>query len=332
MRKLLAFILVAACLYAGYWFVGARTVSGAMESWFEDRQTDGWVAEYADLSTRGFPSRFDTTLTDVTLADPATGLAYSAPFLQIFALSYQPNHIITVWPSEQSLASPLDTANITSEDMRASFKFQSGTSLAVETVNFEAKGLSVQTSTGTTAIGALQLAVRDKPTAVNTYDFYATSKEVTLDASLRRLLDPADLLPNKLGDMTVDMTASFDAPWDRFAIEDKRPQPQQIGIKLIDASWGDITLKATGDLDIAADGTPAGDVTVKVENWQKLLGLAESAGVLPGRMRPLAESMLGAVAGLSGNPNTIDAPLTFKNGYFSLGPLPLGRAPKIQLR
>jgi len=332
MRKLLAIVIIAALAYSGYWFVGARTAQNALTTWFGDRQQDGWVAEYSDLKTRGYPSRFDTTITDLELADPQTGVAYTAPFLQVFALSYQPNHLIMVWPPEHQLATPDGAMKIASDDMRASLKFKPSTALELENSNFESKALKLATAQGETQIDAVQAAIRATPAQVNTYDFYVKSQGVTLPDSLRSWLDPAGLLPADLQDMTIDATARFDRPWDRLAIEDSRPQPRALKIKLLDAGWGDITLKATGDLDISPDGTPTGEISVKAENWQQILGLAETAGLLPGRARPLAESMLGAVAGLSGNPNTIDANLTFKNGYFSLGPLPLGRAPKLILR
>jgi hypothetical protein len=93
------------------------------KAWFADRSAQGWVADYDTIETRGFPSRFDTTINTLELADPRTGWAWSAPFFQVFALSYKPNHIIAVWPNEQTIATPLARANITAEDMRASAVF-----------------------------------------------------------------------------------------------------------------------------------------------------------------------------------------------------------------
>ena len=88
MKKLLVLIVTLAALWAGYWFVGAAGVKAGFAVWFDARQSEGWQAEYSDLSVKGFPNRFDTTLTDPALADPATGLAWSAPFVQLFALHH----------------------------------------------------------------------------------------------------------------------------------------------------------------------------------------------------------------------------------------------------
>jgi len=42
--------------------------------------------------------------------------------------------------------------------------------------------------------------------------------------------------------------------------------------------------------------------------------------------------MLEALAGLSGQPENIDATLNFSNGRIFLGPIPLGPAPSLRLR
>ena len=120
MRKLLWLVLIAAFAWSAYWFIGARTSERAMIGWLEDRRAEGWQVEYSDLSLRGYPNRFDTTLTDLVLTDPETGVSWRAPFFQIFALSYQPKHLIAVWPNEQTIATPYQTISITSEKMSAS--------------------------------------------------------------------------------------------------------------------------------------------------------------------------------------------------------------------
>ena len=62
-----------------------------------------------------------------------------------------------------------------------------------------------------------------------------------------------------------------------------------------------------------------------------MLTLAVSSGVVPSELQRTLESGLGLLARLSGNPDTLDAPLSFKNKVISLGPVPIGRAPKIRI-
>jgi hypothetical protein len=73
-------------------------MESALPGWLDARAAEGWIAEYESDAHRGFPNRFDTTITGLDLADPETGVAWSAPFFQILSLSYQPNHVIAVFP------------------------------------------------------------------------------------------------------------------------------------------------------------------------------------------------------------------------------------------
>ena len=106
MRNLIILIIAACMLWGGYWFAGSRAVQSGLTGWFSDQQRNGWIVEYSALKTRGFPNRFDTTITDLTLVDPRSGVAWLLPNFQIFALSYKPNHIIAVWPERQSIKLP----------------------------------------------------------------------------------------------------------------------------------------------------------------------------------------------------------------------------------
>ena len=101
MRLLLAVIVIAALGWSAYWVIGQRGLEQGLADWFEARRAEGWVAETSDLRVRGFPNRFDTGFSDLLLADPETGLAWEAPYFQLSALSYRPNHVIAVWPEEQ---------------------------------------------------------------------------------------------------------------------------------------------------------------------------------------------------------------------------------------
>ena len=85
---------MASALWGGYWFIGSAGFEKGLAAWFDERRSAGWVADYSDIKTRGFPNRFDTTISDLELADTRAGLAWSAPFFQIFTLSYRPNHIV----------------------------------------------------------------------------------------------------------------------------------------------------------------------------------------------------------------------------------------------
>jgi len=333
MRKIAVLVFTAAFLWGGYWFIGSRAVENGLATWLSDRQNDGWVAEYSKLNTIGFPSRFDTLITDLELADPRTGVAWSTQRLEIFALSYRPNHIIVSLPESQTLASPYERITITNDTIRGSVVFEPDTLLALERSSFELDNVALTSDLGwSTKIKTGRFATRQTVAAINTHDISFEASGVTPSKSLKRSLDPAGLLPNEFETLTINSTMAFDAPWDRLAIEQARPQIQTLDLKDLRAKWGDLEFRAAGELQVNAAGVPTGTITIKAVNWQDMLQIAVGAGLIPTQMAPTVERALAFLAGMSGNPKTLDAPLAFKNGSITLGPIPLGPAPLLIIR
>lgn len=333
MKKLLAAILIAAGLWAGYWYTGQRAVERALADWFDARRQAGWVAEYDTLNTGGFPNRFDTTITGPSLADPASGLAWSAPFLQILALSYRPNHVILALPNEQVVATPLERLTLASDKMTGSLILRPGTALELDRSTFIAQSVAVTGQSGWSA------SMDEGRAAIRRLDGDGFSYEIGLETlglrpadALRRALDPTGRLPEAIQTLRLDATAEFDRPWDRRAIEEARPQPVALSIDEMKAQWGQLSLHAAGNLTVDADGIPEGTITLRATNWRDILGLVADAGLVPNGVLPLIESALRMLAGLSGSDETLEAPLTFASGRVALGPIPLGAAPVLRLR
>lgn len=333
MRALLTLIVIAALGWSGYWFVGQQGLQQAFGQWFDARRSEGWVAETSDLSVQGFPNRFDTSFNNLALADPETGLAWEAPFFQILTLSYRPNHVIAVWPNDQLIATPQDKFRVQSTDMRASLVLTPSTALAPKRATLTAEFLRV-TPLGrpdeTTALTALTLAAERTNGA--TYRLGLSAEGLSPSTPWRARLDPQNTLPSQLAGLRVDLTVSFDKPWDRSAIEDARPQPTHINLVLADATWGQLQLQAAGEVSINDMGQPTGEITIKARNWRDILGLAVASGALPESLAKTLESGLSMMAQMAGNPQTLDIPLNLRNGRVMLGPIPLGPAPVLRLR
>ena len=136
MRAIIGICLAAAVLWCGYWFVGSSTLQGQISEWFEQRRSEDWQADYSDISVSGFPNRFDTTISDLVLADPETGVAWEAPFFQLLTLSYKPNEIIAVWPLTQVIATPRERFDILAAKMQGSLRLGAATSLPLEEAIF----------------------------------------------------------------------------------------------------------------------------------------------------------------------------------------------------
>lgn len=317
--------------YSAYWWVGSTAQEAGLKAWLDERRSAGWVADYKSLNVRGYPSRFDTHVSDLRLADPASEWAWSAPEFRILALSYQPNHVIAVWPPEQRVSSPDETITVRSEDMRASVRFEPSTNLALAALTMDMKDVTLSsTADWTAAMQSAKFATRQsvKPFA---HDVFFQADTVKPARVLRAVVDPDGRLPDVFETMRVDATLGFDAPWDRRAVEGRKPELTEIEIKDFSARWGELEFEAKGQVTVDRAGLPTGEISVRAKNWKEMLALGVSAGAIPQELAGTLESGLGLIARLSGNPDTLDAPLSFANGRVSLGPVPIGRAPVLRI-
>ncbi len=330
---LFAIVLTAAAGWAGWWFLGAAAKEEAFAGWLADRRAEGWLAEAASIETRGFPSRFDTRLERLALADPEVGWAWETPFLDVLMLSYRPNAAVAALPSGQTVAVPGERATLDGDRMRASLRFFPGPSLALARLSAEAEGLRLTAEAGWIAAAetlAAHLQASDPATApANAYDLYIEADAVRLPEPLRESVDPAGALPAVFDRFLVDARAALEAPLDRRAVEDRPPGARLISLKALEARWGRLALRASGTLRADAQGYAEGEIALRAENWREMIRAAEAAGAIPAELASALEFGLGLLAGLGGNGDVIAAPLTFRDGRALIGPVAIGRAPRI---
>jgi len=332
MRRLLVLVMTAAALWAGWWLVASRSLEGALTAWFEARRAEGWQAEYSTLGVRGFPNRLDTTITDLALADPETGLGWNASFFQILSLSYKPNHVIAVWPDEQLLFTPKEKIAVTAGKMQASVVFKPDTALELDRTSFELEGFRLASDRGWWAeFPTARLASRAVPARTDVQEIAFSATEMRPSADLIALLGDTGL-PEVFEALRLDAEFGFDAPWDRRAIEQRRPQITSVKLRMLEARWGDLELQAAGDLTVDAEGFPEGEIGIRATNWREMLEIGVATGTLPRGMADTLASAFEVLAGLKGNRDTLDVGLSFHRGRVSLGPVPLGPAPRLTIR
>lgn len=319
--------------WGGFWLVASRGTERVLTGWFEDRRAEGWTASYDSLNTGGFPNRLDTTIEGLVLADPDTGVAWQAPVFQNLSLVYRPMQVIAVLPGEQVFATRDATYHVTSDTFRASGSFAASVDLPIERSTVEIRNATVTTDDDRELqLASAIISMRETPERTgDVYDFDINASNLTPDAALMSRVGRSGAFSEALETVRVAATIRFDAPWDRYALERARPQPREIELTRLDATWGELDLAVTGSLEVSANGQPDGELQVRARNWREMIEIARASGALP-------ESLVGAVtragsmiAGLSGDPETLDATLRFENGRTFLGPVPLGSAPDLSL-
>ena len=327
MRRLTIIVAVLAALYSGYWFVGARAAENGARSGIADAVAQGWEVAFTDLSTRGFPSRFDTTVTELEIATPDRWLRYATPFAQVFALSYAPNEVIAALADRHDITLGQLPLTVTTDGLRASARVAANTELSFESATAEVGAMTVQIAQGPILrLTSALAASRQVPEAANTYQFYFEALGLTLPDAVMSLLAPNDDLSATMPRIAVDASAAFDAPLDRHALAQTRAI-SAVGVQSFDVQWGDMRLTGTGDVVPDARGYAEGKVTLQATNWRSILGLLVNGGLVDPEVAPTWEAMGDA---LSNEQPTLELPVSFSGGIARIGLFPIGPAPQLR--
>ena len=278
-RLFFGLLILTSVGWSAYWYVGSSAQQSGLQTWLDDRRTAGWVADYDRLTVQGYPSRFDTKITNLNLADPKSRWAWRTPELQVLMLSYQPNHVIAVLPPKHVVSTPDEKITVTSDKIRASIKFDANTDLALNAVTGELETAVFNSNAGwISELKSAQLATRQTTGAANSHDIFFQADGVKPARIFTKIIDPDSQLPDVFDSMRMDITAGFNAPWDRHAVEGTKPEVTALKVKDFSATWGELNFEAKGDLTFDAEGYPTGDLDVRAKNWKDMITLGISAG------------------------------------------------------
>lgn len=332
LHAMIGVIAAAALGWTAWWFFIAAAKDRTLEAWLAARRAEGWVAEAAAIDVGGFPYRVDTTISGLELANPQGGWSWKAPEFQFTALAYQPNHLIAIWPPEQTFSTPFGATSVTSETMRGSVIFQPNPRLGLRRATVEMKGVALTGSQGwRIELDSGILAMREAEAAdapPNAYDIGLDAAGVTPPAVLARSL-PSGMLAERIDTVSFKATAVLDRPLDRQAVEGERPSIERLTIDDAVFAWGRLDLRARGTLVADADGLAEGRVDLRARNWREMVEIADRSGALPSGLASALRGGLGLIARLGGDRDSISAPLEFAGGAMRLGPIPLGPAPRL---
>ena len=335
MRKLLFLLIAAAALWSGYWFVGSTAVREGVVTWFADASRQGLTAENTGVTVAGFPNRFDLTIDGPKLSDPASGAGWQAPFVQVFAMTWKPWHVIAALPPEQVVTLPDQVLTVGSQGLMASLRAKPSTDLPLAEVRLAGSSLSLASDRGwTLALGEFTLGLRaDDALGPAGYElgfdlapltpdpgFLAAAKAVTIPD-----LPPSDL-PGVIDALWGSIYLTFSAPLDRNAGA-AQPYLRRVEINQFNLTWGALAASASGVVEADGNGYAAGRVTVDITNWDRLPALLVAAGLVTPEVAPTIARGMQALAAQSADLKVLSLSLVMEDGRMSFGPFPLGPAP-----
>ena len=327
MKRLAILVIVAALAWSGYWFWNANAQKAAIAGWFDDRRSEGWVADYSGISVKGFPNRLDTTLTAPRLGDPNVGVVWETPFLQLFRLSYDAKHLIAVLANQQTFMTSTREIDIATSDLRASLEIADLSTFTPERFILVTEDFQLETTDGRSlGIDVAQLSA-EATKQPNSYRMALDARGIT--GALPGWVKANSHASNAIDRLTADLEVQFSGPIN--LTQSAQRQPERIKLHLAEAEWNGLKIAAAGDVEIGTAGTPIGRITLKIRNWRDILATERQAGRLSTRALNQIEVTLSLISGLSGNPETLDLPFDFVNGKTWLGPLMIGNAPRLQM-
>ncbi|WP_439563327.1 DUF2125 domain-containing protein [Roseinatronobacter sp.] len=319
MRLILATIVLAAIGYGTYWHISARGLEQEIAATL-DRNPHISVADY-DLG--GFPHRFDLTLDAPRLRLPERGLEWHGPVLNIHALSYQPHHVIAVFPPEQMLWLNGQEWTLRSPDARASVVMDRNRSGILDRANL------VFDTPEFTRLSELHKAdsLRASVTRSNDTADYDVALELSgyrPDEGVMSALDPNRSLPPMLARSRALATLRFDSP-----LQPGMAAPDLIDITIteMDIIWGDIAVQASGRLQPDVAGTLSGQLDLRITRWDQVLDLLVAAEVMAPDAAQMAQMLLTSLS--DRDSGQLDLPLRVRQSVMSFGPVALGMLPRL---
>jgi hypothetical protein len=284
------------------------------------------VAENSELSVSGFPNRFDLTVTDLRLANPATGYGWTAPFVQILSLSYRPWHIIAAFAKQQQVQTPWQDLAVASDKLQGSVVFVPGTNLALDRLTLAGNGMRVTSDLGwTAAVDKLRFSTRQVDGDRTRHEIDLEMLSLEPDPGITAALPD---FPETLEKLRLNAIVTLTAPLDRRAGQ-SYPRASKVEVKEVRLVWGRMVLTGSGTIMAGSDGLAQGRIAMRLTYWRAAVALAVTAGVIKAEVAPTWQNMFALLAAQSGNPEELDMPLVFARGRITLGPLPLGPAPRM---
>lgn len=328
MRKLIVIIVVLAGLYGGYWFVGKSQIQTRLNDALIQIDTGPYAVSFDTLKTRGFPSRFDTTITDLTIEDPLTFRKWSAPLIQLLALSYRPNEVIAIFPDTQTITLNDQVYTLITDDMRASGKVRPNATLAFQTATIEMDNPRLRNAAGSELVMASILAaMRLTPQTTQTYDAFFEAHNIILPDEMRRVLDPQTQQPPVIQNLRFDSDVILKYPLELNAQVVRPTIIESLTINELALTWGEMSLAAIGDVTPDDDGILNGSITISLANWQQVFNLAVAGGMIKEERRFLVNGLAGTLDETPHIADTLTVTLMMTNGEMTLGGFPLGSLP-----
>lgn len=281
----LAATAIVAVMWSTYWVIALQVARGEFTRERARQAQGGTLLKCSEESWGGYPFRFEYRCARPD-ANHDGELKVAATELRAVAMAYKPWHLITFLTGPTNINLPGNPPlQVTHDAVQASIVAQSSTS-----------GRFTVSISGLNAGGMLQaatilLSARTTDMRQADYDIAATGLKLALPG-----LAPISA--------------------DRFASNGTISKAQMLVIQSATLQQGDLSLSASGQVELDEFNRPKGQIAVTTNNAAKLLALLRDAYQLTEQQ----QSAFAALLAVAGNQLTLSA----NDGQLFAGPLKIG--------
>ena len=329
LRRVLWLVIIVVAVWSGGWWLAAAELGRALAT--DEIAASGWSVRSGEADVSGYPLRFNVHLNDISAQGPRN---------ERVALDSLDASAPAFWPGNATIALPetpvliaFPSTDIALQIEAGEARMHLGPSLALPLRELGIEGSSLDLNVADARWGSngpFHLSLRQTDDNPALYDLSANVAEMAPGAPLRRLLNVPAQWGETLYPIVVEGAVGFDAPLDRASLSGPLPQLRILRLHQATAGWGDVEFSAEGDLTFDLGGVPTGSVTVSTSGWRSLLDMAIASGLLQPDARRQIETVLGAMARISGTEEEIIFPLRFADDQMWLGGIVLGPAPRLR--
>lgn len=316
-------VLVLAALWSAGWFAVRDRIETRLEA-SRSQGANGRILTWASHSIEGFPFRFEISLDEFRFADPS-GWGLSAPKLEAMAAAYAPTRLVVVAPQRIAVVRPgKGVVDVDGAVMRASL---SGLS-SEPRVSVEGIDLRFTPQAG---------AVAPAFAAAERFEFHLRPQAGDRTQVFLRLEGAAPSAGGLLGRLGDGGTSALrlEAVAGKAGAFRGRDWPEAarswaaaggtLDVTRGEASVGQAVLSAADSpLTIDPEGRLQGSLRLTLNGGPTALLALGAVGVLPPETAAVATGLAGF-----GQGRDTRATLTFGDGQTLIGPLPIGRAPRV---
>ncbi len=325
-------------LAVGGWFATRWLIETAAQAWFDDRVAQGMTAERSGMSVGGFPASWTLAITDLKLADPVGGTGWQVPELRLRAATWAPWHLTAEIAPDQVVTLPDQRVTVASDRLVATLGSAADPNLPLREATVRATRLDLQSDLGWTLglsdaeVTFLADDTRPPGAYVLDFDLAPLRPDPAFVAALAAVALPglpAPDFPAEVEQARGRIGLRYTAPLDRHSAG-TQPQLDVIEVSEANFAWGALALHAEGLLEADAQGYASGRILLELTNWDRLPALLVAAGAVKPEIAPTIANGLKALAAQSPDPAVLVLGLDMAEGRMSLGPFPLGEAPRLR--